>query len=419
MDRCMSIIVIILMLFPAGSSAQSLEVSGSYRGEFEMLEQDSSYRHQQWMNLQFDRSFGMKASMRMNLEFNTYDYDRTRPFFREAYVNYYTSNIDWRFGKQIISWGSAYKIKPTDYFNPYDFTTLMPGDRRTGITAVSAILYGPARTEVSGVVTPFFNEHLLEPQTENKLFNLNLDQTVRTLDQNIPYFSVRLDSANRYYHHEPEANLSNTQGGLKLTKRGLVGVDISISGYHGRDKLVAIDERKTSGSVSYVPGTPPQVDSLATVYFFYPQVNRYGLDMIGSAGGVGLWLELVQNQYHKDQFNDNLSIVAGADYKFSSDLYLVMQGMVIEARDATLDDVQALMLHLTRPVFNFHEIELTGMYDFQNDSYLVQPQLNFSFADAVTLGFGGTLLDMSGHPYRPLMTELIADRIYTRLSVDF
>ncbi|MCH7851736.1 MAG: hypothetical protein IIC41_03005 [Candidatus Marinimicrobia bacterium] len=76
---------------------------------------------------------------------------------REAYAEVYTGLGDWRFGKQIITWGAADGNNPTDNISPYDFYYLfLPGtSRKMGTLAASANLY-LGSLNLTAVMVPLF-----------------------------------------------------------------------------------------------------------------------------------------------------------------------------------------------------------------------------------------------------------------------
>jgi len=61
--------------------------------------------------------------------------------FREGYLDLRLGALDVRLGRQIIAWGRADQINPTDNLTPRDFTLLVPedADQRSGTTGARAI----------------------------------------------------------------------------------------------------------------------------------------------------------------------------------------------------------------------------------------------------------------------------------------
>ena len=62
---------------------------------------------------------------------------------REAFVDVRLGRLDLRAGRQIIAWGRADGVNPTDNLSGQDLTLLVPDDddRRLGTTAVRASYY--------------------------------------------------------------------------------------------------------------------------------------------------------------------------------------------------------------------------------------------------------------------------------------
>ena len=77
---------------------------------------------------------------------------------REAYLDLSHGPLDLRIGKQIIAWGRADRINPTDNLTPRDYTLLVPDDddQRLGTPAVKATSRGarPSPATSSATTTP-------------------------------------------------------------------------------------------------------------------------------------------------------------------------------------------------------------------------------------------------------------------------
>lgn len=133
--------------------------------------------------------------------------DATAGRLREAYLDLRAGAVDLRLGKQIIAWGRADRINPTDTLTPRDFTLLVPddGDQRFGTTAVKAttVVSGLA---VTGVVLPTFEPHVIP---------LRRPPAGSTLRERTPDGPV-------------------LQGALKIERTG-GGVDWSVSYFDGFD----------------------------------------------------------------------------------------------------------------------------------------------------------------------------------------
>ena len=88
--------------------------------------------------------------------------DATAGRLREAYLDLRLGPLDVRLGKQIIAWGRADRINPTDTLTPRDFTLLVPedGDQRFGATGVK-VTSQVAGLVLTGIVLPTFEPHVI------------------------------------------------------------------------------------------------------------------------------------------------------------------------------------------------------------------------------------------------------------------
>ena len=134
---------------------------------------------------------------------------------REAFIDFDAEPFSLRVGRQIIAWGRADRINPTDSLSPRDFTLLVPDDeqQRNGIDAVRLrYAVNPARSVAAVVaksesnVTPQGslppNLVLPEPPSVTE-WALKLDHSGSGVDWSVSYFDglsravrYRLDFAN-------------------------------------------------------------------------------------------------------------------------------------------------------------------------------------------------------------------------------
>lgn len=71
-----------------------------------------------------------------------HDRSARRPNFNadEAYIDFYSDQIDLRIGKQKISWGKSDGLNPTDVFGAFDYADLL-NPERLGIVGIRAFVY--------------------------------------------------------------------------------------------------------------------------------------------------------------------------------------------------------------------------------------------------------------------------------------
>ena len=129
--------------------------------------------------------------------------EATQGKLREAYLDVRAGALDVRLGRQIIAWGRADQINPTDTLTPRDFTLLVPedADQRSGATGVRAT-YRFGDVGLTGVLLPTFEPHTIRLQRPpqgstlrerlpgNPVFQgaVKLEQTARGFDYSVSYF---------------------------------------------------------------------------------------------------------------------------------------------------------------------------------------------------------------------------------------
>ena len=129
--------------------------------------------------------------------------EATSAKLREAYLDLRLGALDVRLGRQIIAWGRADQINPTDNLTPRDFTLLVPedADQRSGTTGARAI-YRFGDVSVTGIVLPTFTPHTirLEPPPPGSTLReqvpgdpvlqgaVKLEQTGGRVDYSLSYY---------------------------------------------------------------------------------------------------------------------------------------------------------------------------------------------------------------------------------------
>jgi hypothetical protein len=125
---------------------------------------------------------------------------------REAYVDLRLGRLDVRVGRQILAWGRADGVNPTDNLSGQNLTLLAPDDvdRRLGTTAVRASYY-LGDVSVAGVWLPEFRAHQFSlpapppgvsflrqaPRWPGNQWALRVEQTGRAIDWSVSYFKGR------------------------------------------------------------------------------------------------------------------------------------------------------------------------------------------------------------------------------------
>jgi hypothetical protein len=92
-------------------------------------------------NRKINENIGVYASGHVGVE-GVGEYNEDRNLLREGYIDLRLNRLDVRAGKQIIAWGRADRLNPTDNLTPRDFTLLVPeeDDNRFGSLALRSKL---------------------------------------------------------------------------------------------------------------------------------------------------------------------------------------------------------------------------------------------------------------------------------------
>ncbi|MCK5218133.1 hypothetical protein KAR10_01345, partial [bacterium] len=83
--------------------------------------------------------------------------------FREAYIDFhkiFIDNLELRVGRQIIAWGTADKLNPTNNINPDDLEDIMDFGRKLGTNAVNMTCY-IGEFSMAAVYVPIFTPAVL------------------------------------------------------------------------------------------------------------------------------------------------------------------------------------------------------------------------------------------------------------------
>lgn len=142
----------------------------------------------------------------------------------ESYLALRTETSEWRIGKQIVAWGRADGINPTDNLTPRNFTVLLPfeEDQRLGLTAFKLDYYLTEQHTLTFFTTPEFTPSTLPRPTDgtqivetrpgsalkDSTVALKLNKTGDDIDWSASYF--------RGYSHLPDATLIGMSGGFPV-----------------------------------------------------------------------------------------------------------------------------------------------------------------------------------------------------------
>jgi hypothetical protein len=230
----------------------------------------------------------------------------TRGQLLEGYVTMHFAKADLRLGKQIVPWGRADGINPTDNLTPRDYAVLLPfeDDQRLGTTAAKLDLFVSPEHTLTVFATPFF-----EPAR-------------------VPMPVV----SGGVMERKPAHTLSNTHAGIRLNKVGAT-VDWSVSYLRG---------------FSLLPGVQIVGDSTTSrsLELNYDRIAVFGADFARNFGRFGLRGEVAYVDTPDGAgitasiANPSLQWIVGVDRTFLTNLNVNLQAF--QRRVRSYRDVQSL-----------------------------------------------------------------------------
>ena len=205
---------------------------------------------------------------------------------REGWVRFTSGNARVTVGRQIVVWGRADRLNPTDVVGSRDYTQLLANDdeqRRGSLMAVGS--YGAGPWTLSALWAPEFRPNRFP------------------IDRTPPGVVLAEDEHPR----------DRGQFGLHLDHAG-AAFDWSVSYFDG------VDRTRDIAPVAVPVGSP--AGTFAAVQQQYPSIQVFGGDLAGVRGKVGYRAEAaythVRGADTPFRKNDFLWIVAGVDRTFDS-----------------------------------------------------------------------------------------------------
>lgn len=334
---------------------------------------------------------------------------------REAYVNAYLGPLDLRLGKQIIVWGRADLLNPTNNLTPVDFRMRSPieDDRRLGNVGARAFLrLSPVRLE--GVWLPSYVANQLPP--------ISLPQYVSYGDP-------------KYPSNDLDQGLLAGRVHLELPS-----VEMSVSYLHGYAPMPGLS-RVSLRTANDITNPDVESPSLVIARTAYKQ-QVLGFDF---STAIGDWLGLrgeaayrvpydYQNLIHAPK--PDLQYALGADHNFGS-VNLIVQylgrytfhwvkengpadttltsAMLADPNvtdksaasgvDATLRKTNQVLFSQTEKIQHLatgriewltaHDtlsLSLLGMYNFSTKEWLASPKIGYRMSDSLIAYVGAEIL---------------------------
>jgi hypothetical protein len=345
---------------------------------------------------------------------------------REAWGSFALKGFDIKLGRQIVAWGRADAVNPTNNITPKDELALSSeyDDTRLGNELLQLkTKIGPST--IQGIWVPTFRPDVLlinrsiipagiaiqDPVYPDEKFSngscaLRLDITAPSIDGSLSYFNG--------YATLPGFDYALGASGLSLIPKAyriqVIGGDFStsIGSYGLRAEIAAKIPGNEYKTHSYIP-------------------NPYGQAVFGIDRSIGDWSLLVQ--YSGVYVNDFKKIiaplllnpldpneqriygaaVAEAEIKRLNRLFT---GASDELSHSITANVQWNTMHETL------HLKLSGLYNFTTAEYALLPDASYDIADAMSLSVGGRYLDGKDESLNHLVSHLMS-HVYAELKISF
>ncbi len=314
---------------------------------------------------------------------------------REAYVNAYVGRFDFRVGHQIVVWGRADGINPTDNITPRDMLARSPDedDRRLGNFLIRTTFNAhPLRLE--GIWIPFYRSSRVPTEFID-------------FPPNVIYGG----------HAFPAARLDNSALAFKVNLE-LAAFDGSLSYFNGHNPSPGLDAQVLPGE-GMAPETP-----LIRAFLKSYRMSVLGGDFSTALGSFGLRGEVAYRKPHANHqestyiIQPDLNYVLGIDREFPGDVSVILQYLgryVIDFQELTPETNLGAPLPLYSLAFKnrllasqqyelshafslrmakslLHEtltLEVMGYANLTSEEFLVKPKLTYLLTDALSLDLGG------------------------------
>ncbi len=356
---------------------------------FKELENSINSRNQTSLDIDIEADIGQNYSLFSSLEFRNdlSDHSRDRFFMQELYVDFFSKNIDFRVGKQRLTWGKADGFNPINVFGVTDYTDVLDTeDEKPGIFALSGKLF-MKDWEIQLVYSPIFTPSTLP--TSNS----------RWMPENI---QIQDDTYQAIYHIaeiKPQDRFRNMQFGAKISKSSGF-IDFSVACFSGYNHIPTMSQ--TLDSISFNDKTA-SINVLRKYYKhhviggdFSFQIQKY---IIKGEGALFIPEDIaVDNPYFQ--------YVIGFDRTFSNvisdkNLSLIFQWMhEIKSKNVEYSGqdfnhlFQRNLMCRMELTFNYSlNISLQGIYALKYEDFYIRPELNYNISDGLNFTLLADLLN--------------------------
>jgi hypothetical protein len=340
---------------------------------------------------------------------------------REAYVNLYAGRFDFRIGHQIVVWGRADGVNPTNTITPQNLLVRSPDedDRREG----------------NFLIRSYYNIH---PVRLEAIWVPNFKSSY------IPTALIPLPPGiNRVDPDFPDNSLKNSAFALRLNLE-LASIDGSVSYFNGHYLTPGI-----SGSVPDTFALPLNLDVYPKSY----RAHVLGADFQTTvAGSFGLRGEMAYKKSHEDYRamvhipNPDVQYILGLDKEFKGYFSLILQyigryvfsfeELVAPANSAQIPTYEIERINRMisgqqnqlshsfsiraeqKLLYETMSIELSGLLHMTTSEFFIKPVLRYEISDAIDFAFGGSFYSGPEDTLFGTIDTLLS-AVFTELKISF
>ena len=310
---------------------------------------------------------------------------------REAYVDFERDAFSLRAGRQIVAWGRADGVNPTDKLSPKDFTLLTPDDdsQRLGIDAVKFRYALNANISLTAVAAQFTAHTTPQGALPTNLVKatepagtewaVKLDRTGQGLDWSLSYF----DGYERFARYRFDLGIPQApvfQGDFERSRS--VGADLALASG-------AWTWRAEINHAALRPGCDqcPQYERRVT-----RAVLGADLDF---AETMNLNVQLLATR-HWDYLEPSTSpallrTLELGRARLNSEYAAVETGLSFRLSDRLLNDKL--------------KWEISGVFDLTGQSRLIRPRVTYTFNDHARLSVGFDFYEGDSQTYFGALTK--------------
>lgn len=330
----------------------------------------------------------------------------------EAYVRLHDvlPGLALTMGRQLVHWGTADAINPTDNLVTPDYSDPLTWDARRPVWMLH-LDYSPfSQFGLELAAKPVFEPALAVPRRWYSTDYLPTDAQLREglvqqlLGRGLDSATARMVAAlyainiSEDLQLPPNSLAAMTWGGRARAHFSVL--DFSVSLLRGCDFLPAARPYVATDTQAFVMDF--------TLQEWYARKTVIGADAAANVAGVGLWAEAGYSLYDDSLIDDEVSIIGGLDYTLAG-FYLNAQYLhgqfPLAFAQTTAEPVRDFVLAaVERKLFGDRVlVRLGGAVDAKHGSLAALPLLRWMPADGVQVDLGGLVFGgKAGSAFAPL-----------------